>query len=99
MCSHIINAVSITHESLGQYRALTYRETAQHIAMQVKKGVELLVPQEADLQRHVRIGRQGIRDREKGDQSTCNLHIGETKMHTQYDLLICFWWGWGATIC
>ena len=61
--------------------------------MQVKKGVELLVPQEADLQRHVHIGRQGVRDREKGYQSTCDLHIGETKMHTQYDLLICFWWG------
>ena len=50
--------------------------------MQVKKGVELLVPKEADLQRHVRIGRPGILDREKGDQSTHNLHIGETKMHT-----------------
>ena len=36
------------------------------------------------------IGRQGILDREKGDQSTRNLRIGETKTHTQYDLLICF---------
>ena len=68
-------------------------ETAQRIAMQVKKGIELLVPKEADLQRHVRIGRQGILDREKRDQSTRNLRIGETKTHTQHDLLICFWWG------
>ena len=35
-------------------------------------------------------------DREKGDQSTWNLHIGETKMHTQYDLLICLLVGTGG---
>ena len=67
--------------------------------MQVKKGVELLAPKEADLQRHVCIGRQGILDREKGDQSTRNLRIGETKTHTQqYDLLI-YVFGGDATIC
>ena len=61
--------------------------------MQVTKGVELLVPKEADLQRHVCMRRQGILDREKGDQSTRNLRIREAKTHTRYEFLTCFWWG------
>ena len=100
LTAHCASVCAVTSSMLFRERTIPLvsivrrpTERAHHIAMQVKKGVDFLVPKEADLQRHVRMKRQGILDREKGDQSTRNLRIREAKTHTRYDLLTCFWWG------